>query len=345
MASLLAVAILGGAVGAGVTLGLIRLQARTSPQTVDLGGGLTATDETSVTEKALPAVVSIVTRESSLAYGSGFLVSGDGFVVTNVGVVVNAQTLAILVRSDNRRHDARLVDYDCETGVAVLKVDQVSNLPTLGFGDSSGLKLGQNVLALGGSLADSTVRRGIVSAVHRAVSVPASAGGGEMQLGNVIETDAAIDAPISGGPLLNSGGQVVGLTMAGISQSGPIGFAVPASDAQPEVEQIVQSGQALVASLAAQTVRVSSDEATIRGGAAGARVTGVMPGGPAERAGLKPGDVIVQLDDQRLDDAHPLAQVLRSRFKPNQKVTVTYSRGGSSSQVQLTLRGEHPACP
>jgi putative serine protease PepD len=110
------------------------------------------------------------------------------------------------------------------------------------------------------------------------------------------------------------------------------------------VEQIIQSGQLVVGSLGAQTVTVGADEATVRGTAAGARVTSVTPGGPAEKAALRPGDVIVQLDDQRLDDAHPLPQVLRSRFKPNQKVTVTYARAGSTSQVQLTLRGEHPSC-
>jgi putative serine protease PepD len=100
-----------------------------------------------------------------------------------------------------------------------------------------------------------------------------------------------------------------------------------------------------VASLGAQVVGVSAADATLHGGSAGGRITEVAAGGPAERAGLRPGDLVVQLDDQRLDDAHPLAQVLRSRFKPDQKVTVTYVRAGSTSQLQMTLRGEHPPCP
>ena len=334
--------------GAGVTLGILRLQARTNPQTVDLGGALATGDDAAaatVAQKAVPAVVSIVTRESPLGQGSGFLFTGDGFIVTNVGVVANAQSLGVLISSDSRRHDARVVDYDCQTGLAVLKVDQVSNLPTVAFGDSTGLRLGQTVVAVGGPLAERrSVTRGVVSAVHRTATVTDPTGAGEVQLANLITTDSDVEPSMSGAPLLNLGGQVVGVAMAGVEQSQPVSFALSSSDLQPEVEQIIQSGQLVVGSLGAQTVTVGADEATVRGTAAGARVTSVTPGGPAEKAALRPGDVIVQLDDQRLDDAHPLPQVLRSRFKPNQKVTVTYARAGSTSQVQLTLRGEHPSC-
>jgi putative serine protease PepD len=239
-----------------------------------------------------------------------------------------------------------LVDFDCETGVAVLKVDQVGNLPALAFGDSNGLRLGQNVVAVGGSLSDRrSVTRGVVSALHRTATVNNPAGSGESQLANVIQTDAGIDTSMSGGPLLNTGGQVVGVMMAGVNHSQPVAFALAAADLQPEIEQILQTGQLIVPSLGVQVVDVTSDEAALKGGPVGGRVSIIASGGPAERSGLKTGDVIVQLDDQRLDDAHPLSQVLRSRFKPDQKITVTYVRGGSTSQLQLTLRGEHPACP
>jgi S1-C subfamily serine protease len=202
------------------------------------------------------------------------------------------------------------------------------------------------VVAIGGSLSDRrSVTRGIVSSLHRTVSFNAPAGSGQSQLGNVIQTDAGIDTSMSGGPLLNTGGQVVGVTMAAAEQIQPVDFALAASDLQPQVEQIMQTGRLVVPSLGAEVVEVGSDEAVIKGTPAGARVTAITSGGPAERAGLRTGDVIVQLDDQRLDDAHPLAQVLRSRFKPDQKVTISYTRAASTSQVQLTLRGEHPPCP
>jgi putative serine protease PepD len=345
----LVAAIVGGAVAAGVTLGIIRLQSRTNPQRVDLSSGVTIKEEDAtmdVAQKAAPAVVSIVTQESSLGHGSGFLVTSDGYIVTNVDVVANAQTLTVLLGTDSRAHDARLVDYDCTMGVAVLKVDQVSNLPTLAFDSSSGLRPGQTVIVLGGSLNQPRqVTRGVVSALHGLVTINTAYGGSpEMQLANVIHTDALIDPGVSGAPLLNVGGHVVGVTMAGTSQGRQTGFALPASDIQPEVEQIIQGGGLLVPSLGARTVEVSAVTAVVRGGVAGAEIKAVDPGGPADRAGLKPGDVISHLDDQRLDDAHPLAQVLRARFKPDQRVTVSYARGGSGGQVQLSLLGDHPAC-
>jgi putative serine protease PepD len=345
-----AAAIVGGAVAGGVTLGILRLQARTNPQRVDLGSTVTIKEEdatTGVAQKAAPAVVSIVTNETTLSHGSGFLVTSDGYIVTNMGVVARSQVLEVLSPSDSRRHDARLVDYDCATGVAVLKVDQVSNLPTLAFGDSSGLRTGQSVIAVGGSLdTDRGVTHGVVSALHGIVSIGDVQGGtAEREMSNVIQTDARIGPGVSGAPLLNVGGQVIGVTMVGPAQGGQTAsFALSSGDLQPEVEQIVQTGLLVVPSLGAQTLQVSADAATIRGTAAGARISTLVAGGPAEHAGLKPGDVITQLDDQRLDDAHPLAQVLRQRFKPDQRVTVGYWRGGATGQVQLTLLGEHPSC-
>jgi putative serine protease PepD len=348
LASVLVAALAGGAVAAGVTLGIMRAQSRTNPQNVSLGSNVTINESDvtiEVARKAQPAAVSIVTDATSLTHGSGFLVTSDGYIVTNVGVVANAQTLAVLLGTDGKRHDARLVDYDCTTGVAVLKVDQVSNLPTLAFDASVGLRPGQTVIVVPGSLGGRQgVTRGVISAVHGMVPITVSWSPGQAQMSDVIETDVQIEPDASGSPLLNVGGQVIGVTMAATSQGQPTGFALPATDLQPEVEQIVTGGALVVPSLGAQTTEVSSAAAAIRGGAAGGSVTAVEAGGPADRAGLKVGDVITQLDDQRLDDAHPLAQVLRTRFKPDQHVTVTYSRGASSGQVQLTLLGDHPAC-
>jgi putative serine protease PepD len=348
VASVLVAALVGGAVAAGVTLGVIRLTSRTNPQNVSLGSNVTIREEdatTGVARNAQPAVVSIVTDPTSLGHGSGFLVTTDGYVVTNVGVVANAQTLSVVLSGDSKRHDARLVDYDCTTGVAVLKVDQVSNLPTLSLDTSAGLSTGQTVIVVPGTLTDRQgVTRGVIGAVHGMVPITVGWGPGETQMSNVIQTDAQVDAGASGAPLLNVGGQVIGVAMAATSQGQPVSFGLPAGDLQPEIEQIVQAGALVVPTLGARTADVSSAAAIVRGGAAGARIDAVDAGGPADRAGLRPGDVVTQLDDQRLDDAHPLAQALRTRFKPDQRVTVTYSRGASSGQVQLTLLGDHPAC-
>jgi len=348
LASVLVAALVGGAVAAGVTLVVVRQQSRTNPQGVSLGSNVTIKEEdatTTVARNAQPAVVSIVTDATNLTHGSGFLVTTDGYIVTNVGVVANAQMLAVLLANDSRRHDARLVDYDCTTGVAVLKVDQVSNLPTLSLDTSTGLTMGQTVVVVPGGLGSGHgVTRGVIGSLHDIVPVTVSWGPGEAQMSNVIRTDAQVDAGASGAPMLNVGGQVIGVSMTATSQGQPTNFALPASDLQPEIEQIVQGGGLIVPSVGAQTSEVGAEAAAIRGGAAGARIVATDSGGPAAGAGLVSGDVITQVDDQRLDDAHPLAQVLRTQFKADQRVTVTYSRGGSSAQVQLTLQGVHPAC-
>jgi putative serine protease PepD len=348
VASVLVAALVGGAVAAGVTLVVMRQQSRTNPQNVSLGSNVTINEQdatTTVARNAQPAVVSIVTDATNLTHGSGFLVTTDGYIVTNVGVVANAQTLAVLLGTDGKRHDARLVDYDCTTGVAVLKVDQVSNLPTLSLDTSADLTTGQTVIVVPGGLGGGHgVSRGVIGGLHDIVPVTVGWGPGEAQMSNVIRTDARVDASASGAPLLNVGGQVVGVSMTATSQGQPTNFALPASDLQPEIEQIVQGGGLVVPSVGAQTMDVGADAAAIRGGPAGARIMATDAGGPAAGAGLTSGDVITQLDDQRLDDAHPLAQVLRTRFKADQRVTVTYSRGASGAQVQLTLQGVHPAC-
>jgi len=345
----LVAAIVGGGVAAGVTLGIMRLQSRTNTQEVGLTTGVTIKEEDAtkaVAQKAAPAVVSIVTQESSLSHGSGFLVTTDGYIVTNLGVIANAKTLAVLLTGDSKRHDARLVDYDCTTGLAVLKMDQVSNLPTLVFDSATSLQAGQTVILRGGPWNDPhVVTRGVISALHGMITVSASYGSSaERQFSDVIQTDAQIDQGVSGAPLLNVGGHVIGVTMAAVSRGQPAGFALPSSDLEQEVEQIIQAGILVVPSLGAQTLDVGADAAAVRGGVPGAQIASVDPGGPAERAGLKAGDVVTQLDNQKLDDAHPLGPVLRTSFKPDQRVTVSYTRTGSAGQVQLTLLGDHPAC-
>jgi S1-C subfamily serine protease len=348
IATVLVAALAGGVVAAGVTVAVLRAQARTNPQNVSLGSNVTINEQDATMEvarDAQPAVVSIVTEPASLSHGSGFLVTSDGYIVTNVGVVANAQTLAVLLPTDGKRHDARLVDYDCATGVAVLKVDGVSSLPTLALDTSGSVSAGQTVIVVPGALdGGGAVARGVVGAVHAMVPITVSWGPGQAQMSDVIQTDARIDAASSGAPLLNVGGQVIGVTMAATSQGRVVGFALPAADLQPEIEQIVQGAGLVVPSLGAGTTEVSAGVAAVRGGPAGAQIGSVSAGGPADRAGLRAGDVVTRLDDQKLDDAHPMAQVLRGRFKPDQRVTVSYWRAGTTGQVQLTLLGDHPGC-
>jgi putative serine protease PepD len=340
------VALLAATVASGVTLAILRLQARTNPQSVDIRSGVTISEDSAIVQaatRAKPAVVSIVTaQQPELSAGSGYLVTSDGYIVTSIGVLAGATSMTVLVSGDSRLHDARLIDYDCETAVAVVKIDQVSGLPTLAFGDPSAVVAGQVFVAVAGPVQGSAVTRGIVSALHRPASMPdPSAPTHTIELTDTLQTDTVIDAGAGGGPMLNVGGQVIGVAMPGVT--GENGYALNAADIQDDVQQILQTGQVMVPSLGATTTDIGALGA-LKQLPEGAQIETLTDGGPAAAAGLAVGDVITQLDEVKVDSAHPLTLLLRSQFHVNQRVTVTYTRGGSSSQVQLTLVGRHPTC-
>ncbi len=336
-------------VAVGVTLAVLQLQSRTNTQQVNLRSGITISEDSAIVQaatKARPAVVSIVTQQQPiLSRGSGYLATTDGYIVTSIDVVAGASGLTVLVPGDSKARAARLVDYDCQTGVAVIKIDQVSGLPTLAFADPNALVQGQVVVAVSGPYDGGAVTPGYVSAMHRVVSIgnPTSAAG-FLELSDTIQTSNVIGAGTAGGPLLNVGGQVVGVAMRGEPSTGTTGFGLNVADVQDDVQQILQAGQLTVAAIGAKTAELSPEQAALTGLAMGSQIVGVDKGGPAAAAGLQPGDVITQLDDVALDASHPLALLLRSRFHPAQRVTVTYSRAGGSTQVQLTLSGQHPSC-
>jgi putative serine protease PepD len=335
-------------VAAGVTLGILQLQSRTNPQQVNLRSGVTISEDSAIIQvaaRAKPAVVSVVTQaQPRLARGSAYLVTSDGYIVTAAIVLAGASTMTVLLSGDSNLHQARLVDYDCQTGVAVLKIDQVSGLPTLAFADPTALVEGQVVVAVGGPLDGGSVMPGYVSSLHRPVTVTDSLALHTVEISDTIQTNAVIGSSTNGGPLLNVGGQVVGIAMQSQVSSASSGFALNVADIQDDVNQILRTGQVVVSSLGATNTDLSQQAAALQGLQEGSLLVTVDKAGPAAAAGLQPGDVITQVDDVRLDAAHPLRLLLRSRFNPNQRVTVTYFRGGSSTQVQLTLTGQHPAC-
>ncbi len=166
--------------------------------------------------------------------------------------------------------------------------------------------------------------------------------GRTVQLSDTIVTNAVIDGGTSGGPLLNVGSQVVGIAIE--SPSTVSGFGLNVADIQDDVQQILTTGQVLVASLGATTSDMTSENAALNGLPEGSQLVSVDKGDAAAAAGLRAGDVITQIDDVRIDPAHPLSLLLRSRFHPNQRVTVTYTRAATSTQAELTLSGRHPSC-
>src|SRR5216683_2111092 len=302
-----AVVVLAALVAGGVTLGVLQLQSRTNPQSVNLRSGVTILEDSAIVQaaaRAKPAVVSVVTQlQPFVSGGSGYLATSDGFIVSN---------------------------------------DQVSGLPTLAFADPTALVQGQVVVAVAGPLTATAVP-GHVSALHRPVTVTNSVAQEQtIEISDTIQIDAFIDPNTAGGPLLNVGGQVIGVSMAAQGSNG--GFGLNPADIQDEVQQMISSGQLVVSSLGGTSMVLTQQAAALAGTPEGARLVAIDKIGPAATAGLQTGDVITQLDDVTVDAAHPLALLLRSRFHPNQRVTVSYTRGSTSTQVLLTLAGKHPSC-
>nr|WP_018297567.1 trypsin-like peptidase domain-containing protein [Corynebacterium lubricantis] len=298
----------------------------------------------SVAEQVLPAVVSIqISTMSGGAEGSGSIISSDGLVLTNHHVVSEAASgpSEIQVTLNNgEKHNAQYIASDVNTDIAVIKIDGVSNLPVLNFGDSNELHVGQEVVAVGSPLGlSATVTSGIVSALDRPVR--ASQGGGESSLIDAIQTDAAINPGNSGGPLVDMNGNLIGMNSviaslsSGEQSSGSIGlgFAIPSNFAKRVADQLVETGEAKQPMLGVQ-VDVQSQED-------GALIMGVESGGPADQAGLGEGDIVTKLNDRTIQSADDLIAAARShQFGETVTLEVHPRNSEESRAVDVTLSSE-----
>ncbi len=262
-----------------------------------------------------PSVVNIevihqkrkTSRAGSGGTGSGFIFTPDGFLLTNSHVVQNAAEFKVTA-ADGRRHSAALIGDDPHTDLAVLRMD-ASDMPIAEFGDSSRLKVGQLVIAIGSPLGfQSTVTAGVVSALARSFR----SGSGRL-IDGVIQTDAALNPGNSGGPLVNSSGRVVGVNTAVILPAQGICFAISANTAQFVASRLIRFGrvQRSCIGVAARNVALPRRIAQFYklDISTGIAVEAVEPGGPADRAGVLPGDMILGLDQKDLnglDDLHRL---------------------------------------
>src|SRR5438445_2531125 len=277
LAGLLATAI----VAAGVTLAILRLQSRTNTQQVNLRPGVTLTQDSAIVQaaaKARPAVVSVVTQQQpAVVRGSGYLATSDGYIVTNINVIAGANGMTVLIPGDATARDARLVDYDCQTGVAVIKIDKVSGLPTLAFADPTALVQGQVIVAVGGPVEGGAVAPGYVSALHRVTEAKDPLNIGHLSpFSDTIQTNVAISDGTSGGPLLNIQSQVVGIAMA--SPATLAGFGLNVADVQDDVQQILSTGKLVGSSMRATTTDVTPERAVL---------DGPPEGSPGERVGAE----------------------------------------------------------
>lgn len=336
--------LVGGLVGVGVTLGVQRLTNAPARPNQPQNQQVTITETSAVSQvvnQASPAVVTILSSPQSTAPTSGFLVSSNGVLVTNVDAVAGASQLSVMLPNGTRPQPAIPVAEDCQTGLAILQVAGGQNLPNISFGSSSGLAPGQTVVLLGGAAPyQSMATQGLVSGVGRQnqITNPADPPA-QSQLDGTLEVDQSFGAAWSGGPLLNLGGQVVGILVHGQSD-----FVISSNAVQQEVQTFLASGQMVVPSLGLTSQYVNPIQAAQQSVSTGEHVTGVTAGGPAALAGIQTGDVLTTLDDQRLSAQAPLPVLLRQNFKPSQKVTIGYLHAGAQKQVQVTLGQEVPSC-
>lgn len=288
-------------------------------------------------DAVLPAVVSIaLDNGGEQGSGSGFVISPEGYILTNNHVAspaVDGGTLTVFFENGESA-DAEIVGRNSSYDLAVLKVD-AQNLPVARLGDSSQVTVGDVAIAIGAPLGlEGTVTAGIISSLDR----PVTAGGsGELAYINAIQTDAAINPGNSGGPLLNSAGQVIGINSAiatlapsfsGEAGSIGLGFAIPINVARRISEEIIATGDS-----STPIIGVTLDTTFTDGGS---RISEVTPGGPADVAGLRSGDVITSLQGRETTDSTELVVAIRS-FAPGETVQLTFIRGGQTRTVNLIL--------
>ena len=260
---------------------------------------------------------SVVTIEAKSdqegSQGSGVVVDGRGYIVTNNHVISEAAATPgkfkmTVVFNDGKEVPANLVGRDPKTDLAVLKVDNVDNLTVARFGDSSKLRVGEEVIAAGAPLGlRSTVTHGIISALNR--PVPLSGEGSDTDtVIDGVQTDASINHGNSGGPLINMGSQVIGINTAGKSLSDSasgLGFAIPVNEVKVTVESLIKDGKVPHPTLGLTARSVSNDLAS------GAQIANVTAGGPADKAGIKENDVVVKVGDRTVADADEFVVAVR----------------------------------
>jgi serine protease DegQ len=339
-----------------------------APPPAMTGTRASATSYSEAVRKAAPAVVSIFTSkevkrprnpfmndpvfrhffgerfedESQRAFslGSGVIISPSGYILTNHHVVEAADEIEVAL-SDGKKRVAKVVGNDLETDLAVLQVD-ARNLPAITLAQAENLKVGDVVLAIGNPLGvGQTVTMGIVSALHRT-------GLRINTFENFIQTDAAINQGNSGGALIDASGNLVGINTAILSQSGGsigIGFAIPVSTAKQVMEQLIATGAVTRGWVGVELQEITPELADSfkLGTTEGVLVAGVQRGSPADRAGIKPGDIVIAVDGKPALDPESMRNLIVA-LKPGKQTTLRLKRGDKNLDLQVNV-GKRPVTP
>ena len=359
LAILLVVALIGGLLGGGIVA--LSTHGRSNGTSVTFAPGTNlklrngALDIQGVLAKTEPAVVSIETdgfvRQDGFfgptvsrvrGAGTGMVLTSDGEILTNNHVIEGAQKITVTFTGQKTPRDADLVGADPVNDIAIVKVRNASGLKTVALGNSSQLEVGDDVIAIGNALAlvgGNTVTRGIVSALDRSIDDP------QENLSHLIQTDAAINAGNSGGPLVNAKGEVVGMNTVVIRGDGSgatvesIGFAIAIDSIKPLVDRLRSGAPSQGAPfIGVATVSLTPDLKSQLSVPVdkGAVVQDVTPGSPAENAGLQVGDVVTSFNGKAIATSNDLVTAVRAT-QPGDKVSFSFYRGGNKRDATLTV--------
>ncbi|HLM83699.1 MAG TPA: trypsin-like peptidase domain-containing protein, partial [Candidatus Bathyarchaeia archaeon] len=286
-------------------------------------------------------------QKKQIGAGSGFIVSSDGLVVTNKHVISDSSADYTVMTSDGKKYDAKVQAIDPTNDLGILKID-AKGLPVLELGEASNLQIGQTVIAIGNSLGEfrNTVSKGVVSGLKRNVSAGSQLSGDSEQLSQVIQTDAAINPGNSGGPLLDIQGKVIGVNVAMAQGAENIGFALPVNLVKKDLASVQNNGKISQPYIGVRYLPVDAqiqkdNNLPFDYGALvlrGQQVTdfAVVPGSPADKAGIVENDIVLEVNGTKVDADHPLATLL-NQYGVGDKVTLKVWSKGNTKDVQVAL--------
>ncbi len=277
--------------------------------------------------------------------GSGFFISADGIIVTNKHVVDTSGGSYTVITTDGKSYPATVLTKDPVNDLAIIKID-IKDAPFLQLSNSSSLQVGQQVIAIGNSLGQyqNTVTSGIISGIGR--KIVAGDQQGSESLSNVIQTDAAINPGNSGGPLLDNSGTVVGINTAVDQEGQLVGFAIPSNEISKAVTSFQQNGKIvrpylgvryiLITPDIAEEQKLPEDHGALIVSSLNSTDVSVIPGSPADKAGLVPNDIILKVNNTEVDESHSLSDLL-NQFNPGETISLEIYHKGQTKTVQVQL--------